>query len=461
MTVTAPKQSCRRCCDLDTIMIYSAIVSFLTVILGLSASTFEEIIMRFLPFALFLELPLMLVVVLGILRYAILQNVARIYVPKHFPKVSCVITCYSEKDDVRFTLLSLAHQIYPGEIEIIAVVDGAVQNKETLDAVRRHLGLVNAVPLRKLIVLPKWQRGGRVSSLNTGRSIATGQIIMALDGDTSFDNDMVYNAVRHFNDPNVIAVAGNLRVRNAAKSLVTRMQALEYLISIGGGKTGLAAFNVVNNISGAFGIFRAEILDLVGGWDSGTAEDLDMTQRLKQYFGRHKNYRIVFDPKVVGHTDAPETFKQFFWQRLRWDGDLFYIYIRKYRHNLRPRLLGWKNFLSHLITGIVFQIMMPFMILAYTAYLFLSYNTGIVLGILFFVYLVYLSALVVFFTLYWLLISERPRNDALYFLYLPIYPIFAFYERVCSTIGLMHEMINRGHLDTAMAPWWVLRKTKF
>ncbi|GAB3542529.1 glycosyltransferase [Noviherbaspirillum agri] len=442
-------------------MLYSALVSFLTMVLGVSASTFGEILTRFIPFALFLELPLMLIVMLGIMRYAILQNIAQVYVPKKFPKVSCVITCYSEKEDVRFTLQSLATQIYPGEIEIIAVIDGAVQNRDTLLAARRHLGSINAMPQRKLIVLPKWQRGGRVSSLNTGRSIATGKIVMALDGDTSFDNDMVYNAVRHFNDPNVIAVAGNLRVRNAAKSLVTRFQALEYLISIGGGKTGLAAFNVVNNISGAFGIFRADILNLVGGWDAGTAEDLDMTQRLKQYFRRHPDYRIVFDPKVVGHTDVPDTFWSFFMQRLRWDGDLFYIYLRKYRKNLRPGLLGWKNFISHLVTGVIFQIMMPFLILGYTSYLFLAYDAGIVVGILFFVYLVYLAALTIFFALYWLLVSERPKADAFYFLYLPIYPLFAFYERVCSTIGLMHEVFNRGHLDTSMAPWWVLKKTKF
>jgi cellulose synthase/poly-beta-1,6-N-acetylglucosamine synthase-like glycosyltransferase len=341
------------------------------------------------------------------------------------------------------------------------VVDGAVQNAETLTAARRRLDAINALPGRTVVVLPKWQRGGRVSSLNSGRSIATGEIIMALDGDTSFDNDMVYNAVTHFRDPNVIAVAGNLRVRNAAVSFVTRMQALEYLISIGGGKTGLAAFNVVNNISGAFGVFRAEVLELVGGWDAGTAEDLDMTQRLKQYFGRHGNYRIVFDPKVVGHTDAPTTFLEFFWQRLRWDGDLFYIYVRKYRHNLRPSLLGWKNFLSHLITGVLFQIVMPFLILLYSAFLFLTFDTGLVLGILFFVYLAYLAVLIVFFTLYWLIVSERPKSDALYFLYLPVYPFFAYFERVSSTIGLLHEMLNRGHLDSAMAPWWVLRKTKF
>ena len=78
---------------------------------------------------------------------------------------------------------------------------------------------------------------------------------MALDGDTSFDNDMVEKATRHFEDPQVAGVAGNLRVRNQNKSLVAKMQGLEYVLSISGGKTGLSEFNVVNNISGAFGVF--------------------------------------------------------------------------------------------------------------------------------------------------------------------------------------------------------------
>jgi hypothetical protein len=31
-------------------------------------------------------------------------------------------------------------------------------------------------------------------------------------------------------------------------------------------------------------------------------------------------------------------------QRLRWDGDLFFLYIRKHNRNISPKLLGWKTF---------------------------------------------------------------------------------------------------------------------
>ena len=308
---------------------------------------------------------------------------------------------------------------------------------------------------------PNGSGGGRVSSLNAGLSIATGEIVMALDGDTSFDNDMVRNATRHFDDPGVVGVAGNLRVRNAKRSLVTRLQALEYLVSIAAGKTGLSEFNLVNNISGAFGVFRTAFIRNLGGWDAGTAEDLDMTTRIKQYFGRHPGLRIVFDPHAVGHTDAPDTWRVFFRQRLRWDGDMFYIFIRKFRFNLRPRLLGWRNFLFVVVNGLLMQLVMPFMIVGYTGMMLFTLPVGAVLGVLAFIYLAYLASLVFYFMLYLVAVSERPGDDAVYLAFLPLFPLFAFVNRVHCSFSVLQEIFTRSHLDSSMAPWWVLRKTKF
>ena len=94
---------------------------------------------------------------------------------------------------------------------------------------------------------------GRVSSSNAALNIAKGELFFALDADTSFDNDTVSQIVQEFTDPNVPAVGGSLRVRNDNVSLVSRMQALEYMISLQGAKTGLVEWNVINSISGAFG----------------------------------------------------------------------------------------------------------------------------------------------------------------------------------------------------------------
>jgi cellulose synthase/poly-beta-1,6-N-acetylglucosamine synthase-like glycosyltransferase len=344
---------------------------------------------------------------------------------------------------------------------MLAVVDGAHQNRNTADAVRAMLGVVNSRPKRRLELVAKIQRGGRVSSLNQGLAIARGSIVMALDGDTSFDNDMVRNAVRHFADPRVVAVSGNLRVRNALKTLTTRLQALEYMLSIHLSRTGLNEFNAVNNISGAFGIFRRDFLRHIGGWDSGTAEDLDLTLRIKKYFARHPEMRILFEPRAMGHTDAPEKFTQFLNQRLRWDGDLSYLYLRKYRDSLRPSLLGWTNFIAYLWTGLFFQLALPFVLLAYMSVVFLMYPPAFVLGTLAFVYAFYWLLTVAMYLEYLLLLSERRRQDLGLWWVTLLFPGFAFATRAWNAVSTLAEMFTRSHLDSSMAPWWVLRKTKY
>ena len=426
---------------------------------------FEEgamtLLLKFMPFVLFFELPLSILVIIGVIKYPLIRRNEEERRP-FFPPVSCIITCYSEGRDVQKTIRSLTEQIYPGKIEMLAMIDGAAKNKLTYDSALEMSGFVTGFENRKLIVVPKWQRGGRVSSLNTGLNFASGEIIMALDGDTSFDNNMVERATRHFEDPSVSAVSGCLRVRNADESLTASLQAIEYFVSIQASKTGLSSFNMVNNISGAFGVFRKSVLDLVEGWDAGTAEDLDITLRIKNYFGRYKKeFRILFDPEAIGHTDAPATFKGFLKQRIRWDGDLSYLYFRKHRPSFNPKLLGWPNFLMIILTGLFSQIVMPFLIFAYTVWLFVRYPIEYSSALLLMVYLFYLLLLVVMYLIFVGCLSERPKEDLSRLCFLPLMPIFAFAARMNSLVATVWELTASGHRDTSMAPWWVTQKNKF
>jgi cellulose synthase/poly-beta-1,6-N-acetylglucosamine synthase-like glycosyltransferase len=424
-------------------------------------SDWFTVALKFFPIVLLCELPVQLFVMLGALRRYLEQRHSALHPLQFRTRVSCVITCYSEGADVQKTIRTLTEQLYDGQIEILAIVDGTVQNRHTLVALRALQTYVNAVPHRRLEIVPKLQRGGRVSSLNQGLALATGEIVLALDGDTSFDNDMIRHAVRHFADTNVVAVAGNLRVRNVASSFVTRFQALEYMLSIHLSRAGLDAFNVVNNVSGAFGIFRRDFLRRIGGWDSGTAEDLDLTLRIKKYFTRYPNLRIRFEPRAVGHTDAPVSFWQFLKQRLRWDGDLSYLYLRKYRHHLRPGLLGLRNFIALVWTGLLFQLALPFVVVGYTSYVLLVYSADVVLGVLAFVYLFYLLLAALMYAEYWLLYSERKRQDLRLAWLLLVFPAFTFVTRCWNAVATLNELLTKSHLESAMAPSWVLRRTKY
>lgn len=420
---------------------------------------FIHAVLMLLPAFLLLEVPLNLMVLLGVLRWFIRKPFELPKDSGYRPRVSCIITCYSEGLDVQKTLLSLCEQTYPGYIEMIPVVDGAAVNKPTMQAVRDFSVDPTLYPRRLLRPIAKWQRGGRVSSLNAGLSHCTGEIIMALDGDTSFDNDMVSRIVRHFADPDVPAVAGSLRVRNAWASLTTAMQALEYQLSIHMSKIGLSEWNLVNNVSGAFGAFRRSFLDKIGGWDTHTAEDLDLTLRIKNYFGR-RPLRIPFEPGAIGHTDAPVRFMQFLQQRLRWDGDLYFLYIRKHRHSFNPRLLGWPNFLMTLITGFFFQLVLPFIIFGYCVIGPLVVPLPRFLALASLIYLVYLGVTLLLYLVMLVMVSERPRQDLKLLPVVFVFPLFMLVMRMWSAVAMLNEALRRGHEETSMAPWWVLRKAK-
>ena len=417
----------------------------------------------FMLFPLFLifELPMTIMVLLGVLRWFARRRTSVPMISTYRPRVSCIITCYSEGMDVQTTLLSLCEQTYPGHIEMIPVVDGATMNQATLNAVRRFHVDPQLYPKRHLRPIAKWQRGGRVSSLNAGLSLASGEIVMALDGDTSFDNNMVSAIVRHFEDPSVPAVAGSLRVRNVWASWVTAMQALEYLLSIHLSKIGLAEWNLVNNVSGAFGAFRRNFLINIGGWNTHTAEDLDLTLRIKSYFKRH-NLRIPFEPEAIGHTDAPVTLRQFLMQRLRWDGDLFFLYVRKHNHNIDPRLLGWPSFLMILVSGFFFQLVLPFIIFSYTLLALFILPGRTLLFLFLLIYLLYLLITALMFGAMMLLVSDRPRQDLTLGMLVPVFPLFMLFMRCWSAVAMLNEMFRRGHEESSMAPWWVLKRaTRF
>ena len=131
------------------------------------------------PGLIIVELPLYLLVFTGIFRWAYNQPQ---YTINQYPSVSIVITCYGEGDAIGVTIDTLAEQLYPGSIEILAVVDGAVQNKATylaaLHGDRKYKGLKN----RKVRVVPNLQPGCRVSTLNSRHSGAFGDCILTCDG---------------------------------------------------------------------------------------------------------------------------------------------------------------------------------------------------------------------------------------------------------------------------------------
>lgn len=430
----------------------------LAVFLMLISGSARQLALKFAPFVVLLEMPLYILTWLGLMHYLWRRHTMPPVEMPYYPRVSCICNAYAEGRDVQYSVRSLLEQIYPGHIELIVVLDGAVKNRDTYHAIVELSHQFSTGDGRRSVrFIPKPQRGGRVSATNTGLLYATGEIVMALDADTSFDNDMVAHAVKPFIDPNVVGATGPLRVRNARKSLATRLQALEYMLAIYLGKVGMAEWNIINNLPGAYMIYRKSIVDHVGGWNTGTGEDLDLTLRVKQYISRHPQLRLVFAPGAIAHTEVPDTFRGFYVQRLRWDGDLSYIYFRKHRHSF-SHLVGWKNFLSITWYGLLFQIFLPMLQLGFIAYLLCAKPVSFFIGVMLLVYCFYAAITIFQFFLFVTLLSERPRQDFGFILLTPLMPLFMVSARFWSVVATFHEWFNKAHQDSPMGPWWVIRQ---
>lgn len=223
-----------------------------------------------------------------------------------YPYVSIVVPAYNESEVIESSLASLLELRYP-HYEIIAVDDGSTD--ETWERMRRFEGNHAGV---QVSVFRK-ENSGKADTLNYGIRRARAPYVVCMDSDSRLSADSLRYAMSHFEDPNVGAVAGNVKVINR-HNLWTRLQALEYVEGLNYVRKAQAFFRSVNVIPGPMGIFRKKAVTEVGGYESTTyAEDFDLTVKILA-----AGWRIDYEPKAIAYTEAPEELLDIIQQRYRW-----------------------------------------------------------------------------------------------------------------------------------------------
>jgi cellulose synthase/poly-beta-1,6-N-acetylglucosamine synthase-like glycosyltransferase len=161
--------------------------------------------------------------------------------------------------------------------------------------------------------LERQANAGKAAALNHAIALARGEVLVCLDADTLFTPRTLPRLARHFADPRVGAVAGNVKVGNRV-NLWTRWQAIEYVVSQSLDRRANALLNAVTVVPGAVGAWRREAVAAAGGFLHDTlAEDMDLTWRL-----RRAGWRVVNEPGALGFTEAPDSLNALFKQRFRW-----------------------------------------------------------------------------------------------------------------------------------------------
>ncbi len=200
------------------------------------------------------------------------------------PSVSVILVGHNEEDALEACVRSL-HEQSIQNFEIVIVSDGSTDRMVEVAQSLVKQGLATKVLSTSL-------RGGKSSGINLACAYASGDIIINVDCDCSFDRYAFEYLLRPFSDPAVGAVCGDIAPRNSDASVISQFQEIEYLQSIAVGKRIASAVNQVVCASGAFSAFRRKALDDIRGFDVGGGEDLDTTIRL-----RLKGWRIEYAPR--------------------------------------------------------------------------------------------------------------------------------------------------------------------
>jgi poly-beta-1,6 N-acetyl-D-glucosamine synthase len=241
------------------------------------------------------------------------------------PPVTIIVPAYNEGAVIEVAVRSLLALDYPA-YEVLVVDDGSTD--DTYSRIAAMEGRYGDVVLR---VVSK-SNSGKASALNTGISLARHPFVLCMDGDSRLTPDTLKAALRHFRNPNVGAVAGNVKVVNR-RNVWTRLQALEYIEGLNMARRAQAFARTVNIIPGPIGIFRRDVLQQVGGYETDTyAEDADITLKILT-----AGWQVKYEERAVAWTEAPEHVLDLLKQRYRWTRGILQALAKRKSWLLAPK----------------------------------------------------------------------------------------------------------------------------
>ena len=272
------------------------------------------------------------------------------------PPITLLVPAHNEEKSIRVSIRSLLELDYP-ELEVIVINDGSkdrtleeLQDEFKLRPIRMvYVQEIPSAEIRglyrsdvdpRLLVIDKESAGSKADAVNAGLNAAMSPYVCIVDSDSMLERDSLLRImVPVLADPKrVVGVGGIIRILNGSEirggqlirvrlpgKSIEIIQVVEYLRAFLIGREAWAQGNMMLIISGAFGLFRTDLVRAIGGYRAkAIGEDLDLVTRLHRYLLEKKQeYRIQFVPDPVCWTEAPSDLKSLGRQRARWHKGLF------------------------------------------------------------------------------------------------------------------------------------------
>ncbi|MGZ4686751.1 glycosyltransferase family 2 protein [Oryzihumus sp.] len=287
------------------------------------------------------------------------------------PGVSLLVPAYNEAAGIVPSVQAMLALRYPRH-EIVVIDDGSTDDtferlREAFDLVRVDRELPRDVPVkarvidvwvprdgRTRLVAVRKENSGKTDALNVGINAASEPLVAMVDADSLLDPDALLTVAKPFADDPIrtVATGGVVRAANGCtvvagriveirtpRQWLPRVQIVEYLRAFLLGRTGWSRLGALILISGAFGLFRRDVLVEVQGLDTDSiGEDFELVMRIHRHMRRAKrDYRVEFVSEPVSWTEVPANLTVLRSQRRRWHRGLWEV-LWKYRGMvLNPR----------------------------------------------------------------------------------------------------------------------------
>jgi cellulose synthase/poly-beta-1,6-N-acetylglucosamine synthase-like glycosyltransferase len=293
--------------------------------------------------------------------------------------VSVVMPAHNEEVGIVTSTTAMLSLRYPRH-EVVVVDDGSTDNtfgvlREAFDLVQIPREVPMDLPVRaeilgvyvprdgptRLVVVRK-ANSGRSEAINAGVNVAVEPLIAFIDADSILEPDALLRVSKPFTDDptRMVATGGTIRAVNGSRVVsgrlvrlamptqwVARIQVVEYLRAFLVGRTGWSRLGMLILISGAFGMFRRDVVVDAGGLDPDSiGEDFELVLRIhRRMMDEGRDYAVEFVPEPVCWTEVPSTLSVLARQRRRWHRGLWET-LWAYRGMLFNRRYGRIGFLA-------------------------------------------------------------------------------------------------------------------
>lgn len=272
----------------------------------------------------------------------------KIIASNNYRPVSILVPAYNEEKTIVSSVTALL-RLHFQEFEVIVINDGSVDG--TLEALKREFALVaDDIPIRvsiahqplrgayrstiyeNLTVVDK-ANGGKADALNCGINISHFPLFCCVDADSLLEYDAIVKSIAIFSeDRRAIAVGGKIGIMNGCvienhmiverrvpRTRIEAFQVIEYTRGFLAGRTAWDKLGALLIISGAFGVFRKDIVEAIGGYRHTIGEDFDLLIRMHRHcYDNNIDHSVRFVPNTICWTQAPHDYPSLLKQRNRW-----------------------------------------------------------------------------------------------------------------------------------------------